>query len=86
VKPDSLLDALRALKKLGYRNTESAIENLSGRRLAKFLRRFKSHTLRHSSRTFTVDLHWPLSEDATLYSVPFDELLAVDSSCASGGR
>lgn len=86
VKPDSLLDALRALKKLGYRNTDSALDNLSGRRLVKFLRRFKSHTLIHSSRKFTVDLHWRLSEDAALYSVPFDELLSAGSSCEISGE
>lgn len=86
VKPEAVTDALRALQRLDYRNVESAIENLSGPRLKKFLRRFKSHTLTHASGAFSIDLHWRLSEDAALYSVPFDDLTDSDSHCIIGGE
>ena len=85
ITPDDLVPTLEVLQSLGYRNADAAVENLSGKRLRQFLRRFKSHTVIHPGGRSSVDVHWRLSEDAGLFSLPFEELIASPTTCHVGG-
>lgn len=85
IRPGDLVPTLEVLQSLGYRNADAAVENLSGKRLRQFLKRFKSHTVIHPGGRSSVDIHWRLSEDAGLFSRSFEELISSDSSCRVGG-
>ena len=85
IRPEDLAPTLAVLQRRGYTHANRAVENLSGDRLKQFLKRFKSHTVLDSKSTYSIDVHWRLSEDATLFAIPYDELFTTDSHCDIGG-
>lgn len=85
IRPEDLVPTLAVLQRRRYTHANRAVENLSGDRLKQFLKRFKSHTVLDSKRTYSIDVHWRLSEDATLFAIPYDELFTTDSHCDIGG-